>query len=355
MPKGKYNKEKRLKLQEERSMSMKERDKIKDPKKRIEIAKIQAQAKGRTITPEELEAERQAKSAPVKGVTVKVRPKVQQSQASGSTQETKSQEQEPQGVKNAGSTQTYTDRKKQRDKLEQYREQLASLVLRANERVAALNLLSAEKSSKDEDFASRALDAARASLPESRDSNGDLFTSNLRTEKQIKRELSRVMTFLNDPTSLSSGAERFTEDLTAAGLFGGQYRANGGPGYDETRVTQVVGEQVFDIYGKVLAQEGGWERVMGYFKANSGGLIEYGSENLINAIYEMTVQLGTSDAAQKEIINRAKSMIDDMIDSYKEMAVKQRAGVDYGLIGFDETADDRRNHWQWSMRRKGLL
>ncbi len=120
-------------------------------------------------------------------------------------------------------------------------------------------------------------------------------------------------------------------------------------------MTKEVGEQVFDIYGKVLAQEGGWERVMGYFKANSGGLIEYGSENLINAIYEMTVQLGTSDAAQEEIINRAKSMIDDMIDSYKEMAVKQRAGVDYGLIGYDETADDRRNHWQWSMHRKGLL
>lgn len=347
MPKGKFNKEKRLKLQEERSMSMKERDKIKDPKKRIEIAKLQAQSKGRTITPEQLEAEKQAKSAPVKGVTVKVRPLVKQS---GSTQQT-----EPQGTKSTGSTQTYAEKKKQHDKLEQYREQLSSLVQRANERVDILNSLSAEKFSKNEDFASRALDAARASLPESRDTNGDLFTANLRTEKQIKRELSRVMTFLNDPTSLSSGAEQFTEDLTAAGLFGGQYRANGGPGYDEERVSKEVGEQVFDIYGKVLAQEGGWERVMGYFKANSGGLIEYGSENLINAIYEMTVQLGTSDAAQEEIINRAKSMIDDMIDSYKEMAVKQRVGVDYGLIGYDETADDRRNHWQWNMQRKGLL
>ena len=350
MPKGKFNKEKRLKLQEERSMSMRERDKIKDPKKRIEIAKLQAQSKGRTITQEQLEAEKQAKSAPVKGVTVKVRPKVTTPQTSGSTQEVK-----PQGTKSSGSTQTYAEKKKQHDKLEQYREQLSSLVQRANERVDVLNTLSAEKASKNEDFASRALDAARASLPESRDSNGDLFTSNLRTERQIKRELSRVMTFLNDPTSLSSGAEQFTEDLTAAGLFGGQYRANGGPGYDEERVTKEVGEQVFDIYGKVLAQEGGWERVMGYFKANRGGLIEYGSENLINAIYEMTVQLGTSDAAQEEIINRAKSMIDDMIDSYKEMAIKQRAGVDYGLIGYDETADDRRNHWQWSMHRKGLL
>ncbi len=350
MPKGKFNKEKRLKLQEERSMSMKERDKIKDPKKRIEIAKLQAQSKARTITPEQLEAEKQTKSAPVKGVTVKIRPKVLTPQTSGLTHETN-----PQGIKSSGSTQTYAEKKKQHDKLEQYREQLSSLVQRANERVNVLNTFSAEKASKNEEFASRALDAARASLPESRDTNGDLFNANLRTEKQIKRELSRVMTFLNDPTSLSSGAEQFTEDLTAAGLFGGQYRANGGPGYDEERVTKEVGEQVFDIYGKVLAQEGGWERVMGYFKANSGGLIEYGSENLINAIYEMTVQLGTSDAAQEEIINRAKSMIDDMIDSYKEMAVKQRAGVDYGLIGYDETADDRRNHWQWSMHRKGLL
>ena len=201
MPKGKFNKEKRLKLQEERSMSMRERDKIKDPKKRIEIAKLQAQSKGRTITQEQLEAEKQAKSAPVKGVTVKVRPKVTTPQTSGSTQEVK-----PQGTKSSGSTQTYAEKKKQRDKLEQYREQLSSLVQRANERVDVLNTLSAEKASKNEDFASRALDAARASLPESRDTNGDLFTSNLRTERQIKRELSRVMTFLNDPTSLSSGA-----------------------------------------------------------------------------------------------------------------------------------------------------
>ena len=340
MPKGKFNKEKRLKLQEERSMSMKERDKIKDPKKRIEIAKLQS--KGRTITPEQLEAEKQAKSAPVKGVTVKVRPLVK---PSGSTQEINHQ-----GIKNDGLTQkdnrTYAERKHQREKLEQYREQLAVLVEKANERVNDLARTS---------FTSRALDTARTTLPESRDANGDLFTANLRSEKQIKRELSRVMTFLNDPTSLSSGAERFTEDLTAAGLFGGQYRANGGPGYDETRVSQEVGEQVFDIYGKVLAQEGGWERVMGYFKANSGGLIEYGSENLINAIYEMTVQLGTSDSAQEEIIGRAKAMIDDMVASYQSMAVRQRAGIDYGLIGFDETAEDRRHHWQWNMQRKGLL
>lgn len=340
MPKGKFNKEKRLKLQQERSMSMKERDKIKDPKKRIEIAKLQAQSKGRTITPEQLEAEKQAKSTPIKGVSVKVRPKPSQPIDTGAAQ----------GIKDGGATQkqsrSYAERKNQREKLEQYRDQLAVLVETANARVNDLARTS---------YTSRALDSARASLPESRDTNGDLFTANLRTEKQIKRELSRVMTFLNDPTSLSSGAERFTEDLTAAGLFGGQYRANGGPGYDSERVSVEVGEQVFDIYGKVLAQEGGWERVMGYFKANSGGLIEYGSENLINAIYEMTVQLGTSDRAQEEIINRATAMIDDMISSYQSMAVRQRAGVDYGIIGYDETADDRRRHWQWNMQRKGIL
>lgn len=344
MPKSDYNekKPKKIKLAD---MSMKERDKIKDVKMRLEIAKQQAQAKGKTITAEQIEAEKQAKNAPVRGVTVKVRPKVTTPQNVGATQQTNV----TQGTKTSGSTQksrTYAEREHQKAKLEHYREQLATLVNTANTRVQDL---------ANTDFTSRALDAARQSLPESRDSNGELFTANLRTEKQIKRELSRVMTFLNDPTSLSTGAERFTEDLTAAGLFGGQYRANGGPGYNTDEVSQEVGEQVFDLYGRVLAQEGGWERVMGYFKANSGGLIEYGSENLINAIYEMTVQLGTSDSAQEEIINRATAMIDDMINSYQEMATKQRAGVDYGLIGFDETANDRRHHWQWNMERRGLL
>lgn len=242
---------------------------------------------------------------------------------------------------------TYAERMHQREKLEHYREQLEVLVEEANARVERLAGSSRLKS--------RALDAAIASRPESRDSNDELFKANLRTEKQIKRELSRVMTFLNDPTSLATGAERFTNDFTAAGLFGGQYRANGGKGYNTDVVDEDVGDTVLDIYHRAMEEAGGWERVMGYFKANSGGLLEYGSDNVINAIYDMVMQLGTGYSAQKRIRRRAVEMMTTMLSSYQEMAKRQRSGVDYGLIGYDETAEDRRSHWEWEMYKKGLL
>lgn len=338
MPKSNFNKDKRNKIKLESSMSMKERDKIKDPKERIAVAKLQEERKrSRTITAEDIAREKAAQeSAPgpkIGGVKIKVRP------ASGSTQQTETSRSTQQKPKR-----TYAERKHQTEKLQQYREQLTSLTELANIRVQRLS---------ESGYTSRALDAARESLPESRDSNGELFTSNLRTEEQIKRELSRVMAFLKDPTSLSSGAEQFESDLSAAGLFGGQYRAINGTGYSD-EVDPVIGETVLDLYGKILSEHGGWERVMAYFKANSGGLVEYGSENLINAIYDMTVKFGTTDNAQKMIKQRAGDMIEEMISAYQDMAVKQRTNVDYGLIGFDETADDRRANWAWRMEKAGL-
>ena len=277
-----------------------------------------------------------AVKVPIKKNPPKAKPKETKPKATQGTKKPKAD----------GSThKSYADRKKQSEKLQQYRQQLDILVKEANSRVDRLANMKRVQS--------RALDEARRTVPESRKSD-DLFTSELRTEAQIKRELSRVMAFLGDYTSLARGAEDFTEDLTSAGLFGGQYRANGGPGYDDSVVDPEVGDKVFDIYHRVLEVEGGWSRVMGYFKANSGGLVEYGSENLINAIYDMVSNFGTSDRATEKIINRATKMIDNMINSYKDMAVLQRSGVDYGFLGNDEFAEDRRNRWEFDMKKKGL-
>lgn len=282
-------------------------------------------------------AKQEGRSLKVKVQTKKSKPK----KSSASTKKTSGSTHK----KDPGAKKTSAERKQQTEKLRQYREQLEVLVEEANQRVDRLSKL--KKTS------SRALDEAIRTLPTSR-STDELFTSDLRTEKQITRELSRVMEFLGDYTSLARGAENFTDDLTAAGLFGGQYRANGGPGYNTDEVDEEVGEKVFDIYHRVLEVEGGWSRVMGYFKANSGGLVEYGSENLINAIYDMVVNFGTSDKATEKIINRATSMIDDMVDAYQAMAIKQRSGVDYGFLGNDENSQDRLNRWNWEMERRGI-
>lgn len=357
MPKSKFNKDKANFRKEAKAMSQKERDKVKDIDQRLAIAKEQEKSRHRVITPEMLEKEKAEKNKPTgKGVTIKVKPRAIQpkSTSSGSTQTSKGAEKKSTGKKSSGSThksskskKSSAERKAQTEKLKQYREQLSVLVDEANSRVSRL--------SKMKRVESRALDEARRTLPTSRDENGDLFTANLRTEAQITRELSRVMAFLGDFTSLARGAENFTEDLSSAGLFGGQFRADGGPGYDTSVVDPEVGDKVFDIYHRVLEIEGGWSRVMGYFHANSGGLVEYGSENIINAIYDMVENFGTSDKATEKIINRATTMIEDMISSYEDMAVKQRSGVDYGFIGFDATAEDRRKHWEWEQRKAGIL
>lgn len=354
MAKAKFNKDKANFRKEAKAMSQKERDKVKDVGERLAIAKEQEKTRHRVITPEMLEKEKAEKSGVSgKGVAIKVRPRALQPEkkSTGSTQKSTGDKKKSTGKKSSGSThksgKTSAERKAQTEKLKQYREQLSVLVDEANSRVARL--------SKMKRVESRALDEARRTLPTSRDENGDLFTANLRTEAQITRELSRVMAFLGDFTSLARGAENFTNDLSSAGLFGGQFRADGGPGYDTSVVDPEVGDKVFDIYHRVLEIEGGWSRVMGYFHANSGGLVEYGSENLINAIYDMVENFGRSDKATEKIINRATSMIDDMIETYQEMATRQRSGVDYGFVGYDGTAEDRRKHWEWEQRKAGLL
>lgn len=174
-----FNKEKRNQIKLEANMSMKERDQIKDAKKRVEVAKLQEKKKrSRTLTAEDIakeNAEREAQAAPkIGGVKVKVRPNA------GTTQK-------PEETKNAGVTQkpkrTYAERKHQSEKLQQYRDQLDILVERANARVDTI---------MNKGFESRALDSALASRPEAWGSEEPMFRSDLRTEKQIKTELGRI-------------------------------------------------------------------------------------------------------------------------------------------------------------------
>lgn len=355
MPKSEFDKDKLLKLYDLANMSNRDIDIVakqaKNPKLGIELHKLKNEMSTKTYSAgtqkEQLqkrieqrkESRKQARETIEKSAhTMKVKVKPVKQKVTGSTQGVKTQQ-------SVSKNKTYAERKHQREKLIQHREQLQVLVDEANARVARL--------ARMKKVESRALEDARRTVPESRRSD-ELFTSNLRTEAQINRELSRVMAFLGDYTSLARGAENFTENLSTAGLFGGQYRANGGPGYNEDEVDPEVGDKVFDIYHRVLEIEGGWSRVMEYFKANSGGLVQYGSTNLINAIYDMVENFGTSDKATGKIIKRATKMIDDMISSYQEMATRQRSGVDYGFLGYDEFAEDRKNRWAWEMERVGL-
>ena len=264
----------------------------------------------------------------------------------------------PKKSKSAGKSGGTTQGKKKPVSLDPLREQLGVLTTEANRRYWE---------QQERGVASRAAMEAERSLTKSHkekyfDTNNEMFTANLRTRAEINREFARTMAFLSDYTSQATENEYFGFEYgSAQGLFGGQWRKNGGPGYDEERVSKEDADMVFDIYHRVIEAGGGWDRVIGYFRMMSPGLVDYGSENLINAIYDMVSHKGAIGAVMGVedvtgvILNRALDLLDSMREMYDEMAANQRAGYDYGNIEDDpKAAEYRRRNFAWRMYREDL-
>ena len=175
-----------------------------------------------------------------------------------------------------------------------------------------------------------------------------LFTANLPRSRDIGRELARVREFLTDTTSTVEGTQRELYGLNQS-LFGGQYRADGGYGANPAFVTKEQAERVYEVYKKALETQGGYQRVMGWLRAKYNGLQDYGSENIINAIYNMVTN--TSDNAiaaampdwksrggitEEDRIDywalKASDMISDMIEEAQRISDLQQMGLDYGIL-----------------------
>jgi len=241
----------------------------------------------------------------------------------------------------------------QRKSLDPAREKLNVLTTEANRRYHEL---------KETGSLSRAVMEADRSLTKSHrekyfDTNDELFTSNLSSTREINRELARTLTFLNDPTSLSAGSEIYEKEL-GEGLFGAQYRANGGPGYNEDLVSKADADMVFDIYHRIIEHGGGWEMVVGYFQMMNPGLIEFGSENIINAIYDMVknkdqIKLSEGiDDVSGEIIKRTNELIDNMKEVYSNLSKLQLSGNDYGSILTDKEIQTNQAYISYIMSQK---
>lgn len=181
------------------------------------------------------------------------------------------------------------------------------------------------------------------------------FNSDLHSQREIKRELSRVMNFLSDYTSTTEGG--VVEARQASGLFGGQWRKMGMAGYDEEHVTKAEADMVFDIYHRLLEDQGGWQRLFGYFKAVNPGIIDYGSDQLINAIYEMvqnqdSIYVPEDMDVEGAIRARANDIVNNMIDNYMKISLLQRSGTDYGAIEDPEDAKRRKAIYEWGLKRE---
>lgn len=237
------------------------------------------------------------------------------------------------------------------------REKLAVLTAEANARANALIASGTE---------SRALyEAQRTLLPSHAEKYGELFTANLPRSRDINRELARVQAFLTDYTSMIGGAKDFSDGLTHE-LFGGQFRADGGYGANPQYVTKQQADLVFEIYHKALEAKGGWERVIGYLRAYNTGLVDYGSEQIINAIYDMTegikeeniaeeygLQSVTPDDYRDALINKAEDLIQSMMDQYEAISELQRKSEEYGILEPDADRERRIRNWRFKMEREG--
>ena len=219
-----------------------------------------------------------------------------------------------------------------RKSLNPLRERLNVLTTQANQLVLELKEAGVSEQS-------RALfEARRTAIRFHSEEEGQLFTSNLPSSRDIGREMARVEQFLNDITSSPAGIKKDMVE-SAQHLFGGQYRLNGGYGANPDYVDEDTANRVFEIYHKALEAQGGYERVMGWLKTNYSGLADYGSENLINAIYDMVVEDGdfASGSVKESVLiddyaMKASMLIEDMITESKQMAELQQLGEDYGIL-----------------------
>ena len=237
---------------------------------------------------------------------------------------------------------------KKRVSLNPLREQLRVLVDQANRRVEAL---------VSNGLPSRALNEAARTFKKLRSRGGEdeLFKADLKTRKQINREFARVHAFLNDYTSTTTGAHDFETDLgNLAGAFGKHWYHNVQGSnehyYDESRIDNETAKKAFEIYRKVVESAGGWERAVGIFKGKES-LIGFGSETLINAIYDMV----DNNMKEEDIFVTSREMIEQGLEAYREMAAKQVSDYDYGVVFDDPETESRREFYYWRRnRRRGL-
>lgn len=202
--------------------------------------------------------------------------------------------------------------------------ELEILVNEANKRLSRLNTNS------------RAYEDAKKSLPAHR-KGGELFTTNLRGADSFAREYTRVNKFLNDWTSFAEGAEQFNTDVSRLqGAWGGQYK---GTNYDTTRLNKDLAEASFKIFDEIVESKGGWDRVIGFFQKESK--IEFGSDVLLNAIYDML----ENGYPEDEIHTRAWALVDSAIAEFDKMAVLQRSNRNYGELIPDKSR--RADYYRW--------
>lgn len=151
---------------------------------------------------------------------------------------------------------------------ENFKSQYEDLISDANRRWEAI---------ESQGFSSMAIDRAK-------DETGrDYFSLDFAdTEQDVIAEVTRARVFMADRTSTIEGAELYTAEINSErfrGKFGSEYRTPeyGNKGFDINVIDEEYAKEVFRSYRKLE-------------EAKQGLIQEYGSENLIIAMYDAKVR-----------------------------------------------------------------
>lgn len=220
-----------------------------------------------------------------------------------------------------------------RRSLDPIREQLDILVKEANSRVERLI---------ESNVQSRALLEAQRTFKRlrSRNEREGLFKSDLKRRRDINREYARVNQFLTDITSTPEGVLKDSKviETSLKGAFGAQWKNVYGVNYDKSRIDEDMAKDAFRIYRQLSEEFGGWERISGIYQGIEG-LIGYGSEVLINSIYDMV----RNNFQEESIMVIGREMIESAERRFEIMAEKMVSDYDYGSVFSDEEAIARRS------------
>lgn len=189
------------------------------------------------------------------------------------------------------------------------------------------------------------LDNARRTLPPSRKKNTDLFSSDIKSEKSMMREIARIDVF---ETSLRNSAgddyeSIMTSKLTSKeesqieemrlnfykGAFGGQYMKENEDheAYDKSRINEDFAEKAFDLYHRLVEKYQSEDYLRMLWSRDSR--VTYGSESVIIAIYDMVSQGYHSD---EDIMDKMSSEVEKRYREIQDMDRRFKTREDYGKI-----------------------
>lgn len=183
---------------------------------------------------------------------------------------------------------------------------------------------------------------ARRTLPIQRRGDADLFTSDIKTEKAMMRELARIDLFEGDirirkddnyAQLLQEGISYRQIDLineTRKGFykdaFGGQWMSKNPEHetYDMSRISPDYAKRAFRIYRDLVEEKQSEDYIKMLWSRK--GKLSYGSENMIIEIYDM-ITMGYGEDNVKE---RIRLRLDDLADEYQQMQFDNP--MDYGPL-----------------------